>query len=68
MKSCAKCGEIKSLDEFYKAANMRSGRYSYCKLCCQANRRLTRSQTKDDVFEAYGGYICACCSETEPKF
>jgi hypothetical protein len=38
-------------------------------------RQMERDKTKrnqaklrDDVFEAYGGYICACCGETEPKF
>lgn len=25
-------------------------------------------ETKDIVFEAYGGYICACCGETEKVF
>lgn len=31
----------------------------------QANKR---QRIKDAVFGAYGGYICACCGETEKKF
>lgn len=27
-----------------------------------------RKSTRDQVFEAYGGFVCACCGETEPKF
>jgi len=25
-------------------------------------------EIKDQVFNAYGGYVCACCGETEPMF
>lgn len=32
-KKCSKCGEVKSLDEFYRNKENRSGRYSYCKKC-----------------------------------
>jgi len=31
-------------------------------------KRLRKQQIKDAVFAAYGGYVCACCGETEPKF
>lgn len=27
-----------------------------------------RNAAKDAVYKAYGGYKCACCGETEPKF
>lgn len=27
-----------------------------------------RAQIRDAAFAAYGGYRCACCGETEPKF
>ena len=30
--------------------------------------RVHRARTRDLVFEAYGGYKCVCCGETEPKF
>ena len=30
--------------------------------------RALRSRTRDNVFAAYGGYVCVCCGETEPKF
>jgi hypothetical protein len=29
---------------------------------------IRRQQIKDAVFNAYGGYICACCGETEKSF
>jgi hypothetical protein len=36
----------------------------------QERDKTKRNQAKlrDDVFGAYGGYTCACCGETEPKF
>ena len=27
-----------------------------------------RSKMKHKVYDAYGGFLCACCGETEPKF
>jgi len=27
-----------------------------------------RAKFKAQVYEAYGGYVCACCGETEPLF
>lgn len=32
-------------------------------------RRIERQTAlKDKLYAAYGGYKCACCGETEPKF
>ncbi len=33
MKRCKKCGELKSLDEFYRSPGMRDGRRNDCKPC-----------------------------------
>ena len=30
--------------------------------------RKKRKEIRDQVFEAYGGYRCVCCGETEPLF
>ena len=30
--------------------------------------RKQQARTKDAVYAAYGGYICACCGETQPMF
>lgn len=27
-----------------------------------------RAKLRDETFAAYGGYVCACCGETAPKF
>ena len=32
-KVCRCCGERKAVEEFYREAKRRDGRYSYCKLC-----------------------------------
>lgn len=36
----------------------------------QLNRGNTerRLKVRDAVYRAYGGYVCKCCGETEPKF
>jgi len=30
--------------------------------------KAKKQRVKDAVFAAYGGYVCACCGEKEPKF
>ncbi len=75
---CKKCKEEKNLHEdFY----INSGYYErMCKICRNeiltgqykeyraVKRKAQREIIKNEVFEAYGGYICACCGETEKKF
>ena len=37
----------------------------------QAERDKTKrnqDRVRREVFDAYGGFVCACCGETEPKF
>lgn len=44
---------------------------SHCDECYSYHLKKSaeaRSRLKDKVFAAYGGYVCACCSETEPSF
>jgi hypothetical protein len=31
-------------------------------------QRIRQQQKRDKVFEAYGGYHCVCCGESEPVF
>ena len=39
VKKCARCGEEKPLEEFYRYKGHSSGRQSYCKVCtAEANR------------------------------
>ncbi len=42
MKTCAKCGAVKSLDEFHRNANRPSGRGSWCRSCVATNGRRWR--------------------------
>jgi hypothetical protein len=39
MKRCKKCGEVKPLGAFYRAAGMKDGHRSECKSCHQAKQR-----------------------------
>jgi hypothetical protein len=32
------------------------------------NGRRNDQRLKDECYNAYGGYVCACCGETEPAF
>jgi hypothetical protein len=36
VKTCSKCGERKSIEEFYRDASHNDGRMSYCAICCRA--------------------------------
>ena len=33
-----------------------------------ADNKSRRDAVRDDVYRAYGGYVCNCCGVTEPKF
>jgi hypothetical protein len=44
-KSCPKCGEVKSLDDFHRDAHGKYGRTTYCKVC---NTAKSRQWTKDN--------------------
>ncbi len=41
-KPCTKCGEVKSLDEFYNRKNVNDGKYSFCKVCDNKRTREYR--------------------------
>ena len=58
---CKHCGT--ALDDDYKN--------KICRRCLDNRLRYTQKiiqPLKDAAFRAYGGYICACCGETEPIF
>lgn len=44
MKKCARCGQVKPLDQFHRQAKSKDGRQSWCKQCSKA---------------AYGAYYAA---------
>ena len=48
MKSCARCGETKSLEEFQRRRSMPSGRGSYCVLCARVMGREKDHRIKAD--------------------
>lgn len=65
---------VKAAQERWKARNpgiasqrMREWRLANLERHRENNRRNDR-RLKDACYEAYGGYRCACCGETEPKF
>ncbi len=50
-----------------RCGNDRAKNHQLCRPC-QAAGRDRYQDLRDEVFAAYGGYKCQCCSETEPKF
>jgi hypothetical protein len=74
---CIKCDIEKPLDDFNIDSRRKHGVESVCKLCrylqrgkdnIRAGIRRHKIKTRDSVYCAYGGYVCACCGETKPKF
>ena len=51
-KSCTLCGDLKSLDQFYKAPGCKDGRANQCVSCVQARARI-RHSVKSDEIRAY---------------
>ena len=56
------------IDHPDKAKQYRDKHYAKCREKCLAASANTRQRYRDDAFSAYGGYSCACCGETNPKF
>lgn len=82
-KKCTKCLQVKPLTEFVPDPARTTGVRSTCRECAnkrwndwnskhpdwRKQRQFRVSQkAKDAAYKAYGGYICACCGETEPIF
>lgn len=61
MSECKECSRSRSRERYRnkKAEILAQGR-----VYIQAKRAVI----KDEVFNAYGGYVCACCGETEKMF
>jgi hypothetical protein len=82
-KVCNKCNIRKDLNLFHQHKTTRDGYYHTCKECnnkisketyhknkirSRILNRLHRFRLKQEIFNKYGGFICACCKETEPIF
>ena len=50
-KICTKCGEEKSLEEFYKDRRRKDGFYPQCKICLKKYQRKYKEQNRDKYLE-----------------
>jgi hypothetical protein len=72
---CKVCGQEKDIGNFYQPGT-RKNQFTrpFCNKCryaadAEGNKRRARERyfkLKERVFNAYGGYQCACCGETDP--
>lgn len=46
-KKCSKCGDVKSLGEFYKHNSRKDGLSSYCRGCCKAKSKAWSEENPD---------------------
>ncbi len=51
MKRCKECGEVKALDDFYRASGMRDGRRSDCWACNLAKKKAWYAEHRDEAIE-----------------
>ena len=80
MKTCTTCRTEKPISEFHVSHGKplavckvcknaySKARYTVKKTTLLAQMAAKYSELKNEVFQAYGGYQCACCGETEPMF
>ena len=47
MKTCVRCKQIKSLDEFYNCKKSKDGRTTYCAMCCRNAVKSTLQKAED---------------------
>ncbi|KKL82837.1 hypothetical protein LCGC14_1980740 [marine sediment metagenome] len=81
MKICTKCKKEKELIEFYKAARMKDGYLSVCKICADIATKISRSKkpehysllrkkSKDKAWKKFHSWKrkigCKYCKENEP--
>lgn len=64
---CPRCGKPVEEKGFRECAACSKRQYKY-QSDRPENRRKKYKAIKEEVFAAYGGYVCACCGETEPLF
>lgn len=69
MKVCSRCGESKSLSEFYKAKDKPSGYRSLCKACInlkERNKYKENTPIKIEEILPKGFKRCSCCKMVLP--
>lgn len=47
-KRCTSCGEVRPVEEFYRAVSRKDGRQSRCKTCAGERRRQYRASLRDE--------------------
>jgi len=78
-KLCGSCLLTQSVNQKIKLKEKRKSGICYscsnksvdgkrrCNPCLKREKEL-KNKAKDSVFNVYGGYVCACCGETEKDF
>lgn len=56
MKQCAKCNEVKPLEEFCKNAKRKSGYHYYCRACHSASNKKWRDANRDQELATSAAY------------
>jgi len=49
MKTCFKCKETKSTDQFFKHSATKDGFHSWCKICCNAGNTKSRDKLNSTI-------------------
>lgn len=77
MKTCTKCGETKSLSNFYKHSGKKDGYFNHCSWCEQERREelkenpikkmesqlVSIARLESKLLKNEGKFRCSCCKE-----
>ena len=64
-KKCGKCGEVKSLDEFYKDASAKDGRCTKCKSCEKEYKAQRKAMFQREGYKVITEKNCSACGEVK---
>lgn len=60
-KTCLKCKQNKSIDDFIKSKRTKDGKSNICKICLKQSAEINKLKRKPNLKPDTGVKVCSCC-------